>query len=222
MREIARRATVLVSVIDPDDLRRDARRSSSTRRRSSRRTGFARSRSATRATRTPSKASRARGSTTSRPSRPRACSAATRTGAGRSGCRSTTSRSASSPSTSASSATIQARVPDRLGQRADLRRDRAGPGRPARLDLAAGPRRPPAALRRDREAPDGSGLEGQPHLQRVLPRRQRRGARREHQTGWTALVADLILDPPGSGPTGADELGGFGGMSLSRYFAKPS
>ena len=39
---------------------------------------------------------RARGSTTSPPSRPRACSAATRTGAARSGCRSTTWRSASS------------------------------------------------------------------------------------------------------------------------------
>ena len=70
--------------------------SSSTRRRSSRRTGFAPSRSGTRATRTPSRASRAPGSTTSRRNRRRRCSAATRTGAGRSGCRSTTSRSVSS------------------------------------------------------------------------------------------------------------------------------
>ena len=61
--------------------------------------------------------------------------------------------------------------------------------------------RTPAALRRHRAAPDRPRLEGQPLLQRVLPRRQRRRPRREHQTGWTALVADLILDPPSSGAT---------------------
>ena len=70
---------------------------------------------------------------------------------------------------------LQARVPDRLGHRALVRRDRAGPRRPARLDLAAGAGRASAALRRNGAAPDGSRVERQPLLQRVLPRRQRSG-----------------------------------------------
>ena len=48
---------------------------------------------------------------------------------------------------------LQARVPDRLGPAAHVRRDRAGPRRPAHLDLAAGPRRPPA---RSTATPSGS------------------------------------------------------------------
>ena len=74
---------------------------------------------------------------------------------------------------------LQARVPDRLGAGAHVRRDRAGPRRPAHLDLAPGPGRPPAGLRRHRAAADRPGVEGQPDLQRVLPRRQRRRPRRD-------------------------------------------
>ena len=159
------------------------------------------SRSATRTTRTRSRASRAPGSTTSRPSRRRRCSAATRTGAARSGCRSTTSRSASSciyqrlPRRR-----LQARVPDRLGAAAHVRRDRAGPRRPDRRDLAA---RPATAAGPSTGAPSG-----------CRPTRRGRttcffneyfhgdngaGLGAAHQTGWTALVADLILDPPREG-----------------------
>ena len=73
--------------------------------------------------------------------------------------------------------------PTGSGQAADVRADRPGPRRPDHLDLAAGARRPPAALRRHGAAPDGSGLEGQPRLQRVLPRRQRRRPRRGSPDG---------------------------------------
>ena len=101
-------------------------------------------------------------------------------------------------------------LPDRLGRRAHPRRGRRRPHRPHAVDLAAGPdgRRPvfggvevmqsdPAW--RDNllffeyfHGDDGAGL----------------GA--SHQTGWTALVVDLLLDRPGGprpdgpllGPTG--------------------
>ena len=49
---------------------------------------------------------------------------------------------------------------------------------PAHLDLHPRPGRPAALLRRDRAAAARPGLAGQPGLQRVLPRRQRRRARR--------------------------------------------
>ena len=95
---------------------------------------------------------------------------------------------------------LQARVPDRLGRAAHVRRDRAGPRRPARLDLAA---RTPTAAGRSTAAPSG-----------CRPTRPGRttslfneyfhgdngaGLGATHQTGWTALVADLILDPPAGG-----------------------
>ena len=51
---------------------------------------------------------------------------------------------------------LQGRVPDRLGGAAHVRRDRAGPRRPDRLDLAPGPGRPPPALRRHRAAADAT------------------------------------------------------------------
>ncbi len=62
---------------------------------------------------------------------------------------------------------------------AHLRGDRPGSRRPHHRDLAAGRRRPPPRLRRHRAAPDRSRVEGQPPLLRVLPRRQRRGPRRD-------------------------------------------
>ena len=178
VREVGDERTVLVSVIDARGPPADARRSSSTRRRSSRRTGSARSRSATRATRTRWTASRARRSTTSRPSRPRACSAATRTGAARSGCRSTTWRSASSSIYQRFFGDdFKLEYPTGSGEEhtfGEIAQDLAD--RIVAIWLP-GRRRPPPGLRRHREAPDGSGLEGQPDLQRVLPRRQRRRPR---------------------------------------------
>jgi hypothetical protein len=44
--------------------------------------------------------------------------------------------------------------------------------------------------------PDGPGLEGQPAVLRVLHGDNGAGLGAMHQTGWTALVADLLLDPP--------------------------
>ena len=124
---------------------------------------------------------RARGSTTSPPSRPR------RMFGGNSNWRgpdldaaSTTSPSASSSSTSASSATTSSSStrPARASERTfgEIAQDLAD--RLVSIWLP-GAGRPPPGLRRHREAPDGPGLEGQPDLQRVLPRRQRRRPRRD-------------------------------------------
>ncbi len=70
------------------------------------------------------------------------------------------------------------RVPDRVREAAHLRGDRPGPRRPDARHLATGRRRPPPGLRRCAAAPAGPGLEGQPALLRVLPRRRRRRPRR--------------------------------------------
>ena len=69
------------------------------------------------------------------------------------------------------------RVPDRLGTEADPRPDRPGPAPAPDLHLPGRARRPPALLRRRRQAAARPGVEGQPGVQRVLPRRQRRRAR---------------------------------------------
>src|ERR1019366_4075785 len=66
------------------------------------------------------------------------------------------------------------RVPDRLGPAAHPGPGRPRPVRQAHLDLHPRSGRPAALLRRDGAAAKRSGLEGQPGLQRVLPRRQRR------------------------------------------------
>ena len=96
VRELGDERAGALSVIDPEQLRRTLG-SSSTRRRSSRPTGCARvSKRYENNPYTLDGRARRRGSTTSRPSRRRPCSAATRTGAARSGCRSTTWPSASS------------------------------------------------------------------------------------------------------------------------------
>ena len=73
---------------------------------------------------------------------------------------------------------LRDRVPDRVGQAAHPGPDRRGPAGPADLAVHQGRERAAALLRRDREDADRSGLEGQPDLQRVLPRRQRRRDRR--------------------------------------------
>ena len=73
---------------------------------------------------------------------------------------------------------VHRRVPDRLGRAAHARRDRRGPAAPADLDLPRRRRRPPAVLRRGRQAPGRPALAGLRAVQRVLPRRQRRRPRR--------------------------------------------
>ena len=70
------------------------------------------------------------------------------------------------------------RIPDRVGQAAHPGPDRRRPAGPADLAVRQGRQRTAALLRRDREDADRPGLEGQPDLQRVLPRRQRRRDRR--------------------------------------------
>ena len=127
-----------------------------------------------------------------------ACSAATRTGAARSGCRSTTSRSASSCIYQRFFGDdFKLEYPTGSGQQRTLRRDRAGPRRPARLDLAA--RTPTAAgpvygdterLQTDPAWKDNLTFNEYFHGDNGA------GLGATHQTGWTALVADLILDPP--------------------------
>ena len=83
------------------------------------------------------------------------------------------------------------RVPDRLRPAAHAGRGRRRPAAAADRAVRAGPGRAAAVLRRGRAAAARSGLEGQPGLQRVLPRRQRRRARRVPPDG---------VDRPGRRP----------------------
>ena len=147
-----------------------------------------------------SKESTAPGSTTSRRSRRRACSAATRTGAARSGCRSTTSSSASSSSTTASSASPSRSstrpVPGRSGRSARSRRTSPTgcvsiwlPGDDGRRPVYGGTE----LLQSDPAWKDNLAFFEYFHGDNGA------GLGAMHQTGWTALVADLILDPPSSG-----------------------
>ena len=135
---------------------------------------------------------RLRPSTTSRPSRPPRCSAATRTGAARSGSRSTTSSSSVDPAcTPLPRRRRHRRVPDRLRAAAHARPGRRRPPGPPDLAVPPRRRRPAAVLRRGRAAAAGPALAGNLVLQRVLPRRQRRRARR---------LAPDRLDRPGRRP----------------------
>ena len=145
---------MLLSVIDPDDLRPHASRSSSTRRRSSRRTGCARSRSATRTTRTRSPASpgawidyEPAESTTTHVRRQLEL-ARPDLDAGQ-----LPRDPPVRPLPALLRRRLHARVPDRLGAAAHVRRDRPGPRRPARRDLAPGRR---TAAARSTAAPSGS------------------------------------------------------------------
>ena len=141
--------------------------------------------------------SRAQRSTTSRRSRRHRCTAATRTGAAPSGSPSTTSSSARSCSSTASSAT---------STRSSTRRARAG--ELTLLDIAQDlSDRLVSIWRRDSDGrrPVYGGVET---LQQDPAWRDNllffehfhgdngSGLGAMHQTGWTALVADLILDPP--------------------------
>ena len=135
-------------------------------------------------------------SATSRPSRPAACSAATPTGAGRSGCRSTTShRGRCALRRRSSATTCWSSTRPAPGEKRTAGRDRRRPVRPAGLAVPARRRRPPADLRRrtelfqtrpglagpDRRSPSTSTATTGPAWAPA------------HQTGWTALVVDLIL-----------------------------
>ena len=86
---------------------------------------------------------------------------------------------------------IHHRIPDRIRAAADSARRRRRPRRPAGQHLAPRPGRPAARLRRRRTHADRPGVEGQPAVLRVLPRRQRRRPRRH---------APDRVDRPGRGP----------------------
>ena len=75
---------------------------------------------------------------------------------------------------------LQARVPDRLGRSSapSARSRRTSPTGSSRSGCPGPDGRRPV-YGEHRAAPDRPGLEGQPHLQRVLPRRQRRRPRRD-------------------------------------------
>ena len=110
---------------------------------------------------------------------PRTSSAATPTGAGPSGSRSTTSSSSRSriwddwfgPD-------FRVEYPTGSGQQLRLRDVAARPRAPARLDLAARAGRPATRLRRLREARRRSRVARPAPVLRVLPRRHRGGPRR--------------------------------------------
>ena len=70
------------------------------------------------------------------------------------------------------------RVPDRVGAAAHARRDRRGPAPATRVALPQGSRRAAAVLRHVRAHAERPGVERQRAVQRVLPRRHRRRARR--------------------------------------------
>ena len=117
----------------------------------------------------------ARRSTTSPPSRPPTCSAATRTGAGRCGSRSTTCSSARWSATTAffgDDFTVEYPT-GRAGSCRSTRRRRR-PAATADLDLPGGPRRARPCFGWVDRLQTRSGLEGQHPVPRVLPRRQRR------------------------------------------------
>ena len=137
-------------------------------------------------------------STTSRPSRAPACSAATPTGGGRSGCRSTTCVLRNLQRYARSlGATARDRVPDR--KRPDavalavVRRRPAGAA-----DLAVPAGDPTAA---DRATAGSTKLQDDPRWRDNITFNEYfhgdngAGLGASHQTGWTGLVADLICRP---------------------------
>ena len=128
-----------------------------------------------------------------------ACSAATRTGAARSGCRSTTSRSASSSSTTRFFGDdFKLEYPTGSGQErtfGEIAQDLADrlvsiwlPGADGRRPVYGDTER----LQTDPAWKDNLTFNEYFHGDNGA------GLGATHQTGWTALVADLILDPPGS------------------------
>ena len=107
-------------------------------------------------------------------SRRRACSAATPTGAARSGCRSTTwSSSRCGTGTLFWATTSRSSTRPARATRSGCATSRSDLAAPAGLDLAARRRRPAAGLRLDREVPDRPGVARPAAVPRVLPRRHR-------------------------------------------------
>ena len=133
---------------------------------------------------------------TSRGSPARACSAATPTGAGRSGSRSTScspTRSGRMPRALGTTFTVE--IPTGSGRLLH-------PGRPGRRQhrghgsSTCSGRAPTGGARAT--APDrgtGPAVGRAPDVQRVLRRRHGRVSGASHQTGWTALVAHLLTTP---------------------------
>ena len=138
-------------------------------------------------------AARSTASTTSRPRARPACSAATRTGAGRSGSRSTTCWSRRSSATTTSTATAS-RSSARPAPASALNLDAGGARARARGWRASSCPTPPAAARATAttRATRRPALARPRAVPRVLPRRHRARRRRRHQTGWTALVVPLL------------------------------
>ena len=94
---------------------------------------------------------------------------------------------------------VHRRVPHRLGSATHVRQIADDLAERLVGHLAARRGRNQTGERRRGAAPPRSCVEGQPALQRVLPRRQRSWTWCGPSDRWTALVADLILDPPGRG-----------------------
>ena len=127
------------------------------------------------------------------------CSAATPTGGARCGSRSTTSSSARSTATTASSATsFTVEYPTGSGHDADARQDRRGPpraaGRRCSSSAPTGGGRRSAMVERLQEDP---AWKDNIVVQRVLPRRQRRRARRHAPDGLDRRRRRPHPRPPG-------------------------
>ena len=89
-------------------------------------------------------------------------------------------------------------VPDRVRATLEPAGDRRRPVRPADRHLAARPRRPPPRLRRrDKLQTDPAWKDNLLSFE-YFHGDNGAGLGAMHQTGWTALVADLIIDPPRS------------------------
>ena len=127
---------------------------------------------------------RSTASATCRPNPTAGCSAATRTGAARSGCPSTRCSSGRCSSTTryyGDDFTVE--CPTGSGQQMNLYEVAEELGRRLARDLPARRRRAATGLRRRHEVPGRSALARPAPVLRVLPRRQRRRARREPPDG---------------------------------------
>ena len=131
-----------------------------------------------------------------RPKATPACSAATRTGGGRSGSRSTTCSSRRSSATTTSTATsLKVECPDGLGPHAEPAggRARSSSARLAGLFLPTRPDGVPATAR-TRASPSDPHWKDLVLFHEYFHGDTGRGVGASHQTGWTALVLRCIED----------------------------
>ena len=120
-------------------------------------------------------------------------SAATRTGAVRSGCRSTISSSSRcKSSTTITATTSRSNARHGSGQIRDARRGRRGIDPPTDAAVSARRRRPAAGVRRQRETAERSALPRLLLFHEYFHGDTGRGCGALHQTGWTGLVAKLL------------------------------